>query len=266
MKKPISTILFSIALGVSTSHGALIAYEGMSGGAEYAAGQNLENNTGGTGFGGAWANTGGGSAILNTPPLTYTGLATQDETAVDRTGGGNMQFGRSLSATTTDDVIYASFLIDNSSNTGPGVMRLTDQGGTTNISFGLTAAGGVTNAMIGTGWVSASTTSVETYGTGTHFIVAEVNFTTDTVSLYVDPVISATKPGSPTISQGGFTTQTGISGISIVNWGGAYKFDELRIANTWADAVSVPELSTLHYLSLGALLMLRLRRRNKKQV
>jgi hypothetical protein len=98
-----------------------------------------------------------------------------------------------------------------------------------------------------------------------HFLVVGMNFTTKTVSMWVDPVPGSTEgtsTGSYTDSSiSNFVfTQVGLRGDSTQS--GLLAIDELRIGTTFADVTPpVPEPAMLSLLAAGGLLFCRRPRR-----
>ena len=244
----------------------------------------LVNNTGGSGFGGAWTGGTNGSILISSGSLTYPGLTSQgNRTTVDAaTPNSSQSIFRSLGPTVDSGSFYFSFLVkrNNDSNrtfnvalfTGTGSERFSvGQYGTTTTSsngnFGIVYAnsGNIINA-----------TSPVAVGTGqTHLLVGRIDFdvnggTNERVRIYVDPSTAA-EPGAAYIDD----TSTSITPFDTFRpFGGnattsgnifpavSVDYDEFHFGGTYESLfAAVPEPTTLGLAGIAALGLVGSRRR-----
>lgn len=197
--------------------------------------------TSGGGFTGPYN---GGGAQTTVAGLSYSGLLT-GANALQIQGG---YIGENVVSPISSGTVYVSFLINLPQNPTVTLSGLEMNTGGNGMFMGITAAGDGTQGYLGVNqqagyndgvaneWQSAAPL---TYG-NTYFVV--VKLTGDgssgwTGSIWVNPTAGTATEPTP---DGTFTVpQFTISACSIVNPGGGNMlFDELRLADSWADAVS----------------------------
>lgn len=89
----------------------------------------------------------------------------------------------------------------------------------------------------------------------TYRIVAEVNFDSDVLRLWINP--AADGEGSPNQTRTGFTTGNWLTGVRLGSGGSApLAWDNVAIGTTFADVAIVPEPAAACLLALGGALML----------
>ena len=195
--------------------------------------------------GGGFSSGYNGGGLTTVAGLTYTGLGTSYN-ALKQTAAYS---GENLSSPVSSGTVYISYLINLGSNPGGNLVGLEMNTGGNGMFVGVTAPYSGTQGFYGVNQQSGyndnsgnkwqSATANITYGS-TYFVVVKLTGTGSgwTGSIWVNP--TANTSSEPTAT-GTFTMpQFTISACSIVNpagAGGAFVFDELRIATTWAEAV-----------------------------
>lgn len=278
-----TTALVIAALGfmyATPAQAAVLAYEGF----DYPADDTIVGKTGGTGWGSnAWTTTGGDgpdvvvSGSLVSTNVTYNSASTGNHGQVgpgrrvarflDTSVGGvfdSVGFLNGAGDIGVDGTtLYLSFMIQETVGNADGYYELVfnrnDLGDGGRIGgIGDDQAGANINLRTG-----GTHTSIIPRDTGVHLFVVKFDFLSgnDRVSVYADPTGSS-EPGVP-------TTQVTLSdmsfdGLSFAAFVGdtVNKVDEIRIATTFAEAVGVPEPSTvaLSFLAIGVAVARRSRR------
>jgi hypothetical protein len=266
----------------------LIAYEGFN----YPVGQNLNTQSGGSGFGGPWVVTSGapliqaGSLVPSAPSagLTETGNSLNAtppnaSVAVDATRvlgtplvgtAGSSKWlsvvmkGPGLSGITAQGVLVVS----NGSGTGFSITTGATGGGIAPNNPPASATWSLGDA--GTGAAEATTAVPDTLQS---LLVARISFspagspTSDRIDLFVNPPLTGSPPASPTTSllvphAASFTTLE-LDYASLNGASTSTLFDEIRLGNTFADVTpaAVPEPSTLLLVGVAGVGMIVRRKR-----
>jgi hypothetical protein len=272
MTRSIALAAAMLLISAPAGRAQLIAYEGFN----YPVGQNLNTQSGGSGFGGPWVVASGtpliqaGSLVPAAPSaaLTETGnslIATPPNAgvAVDATRVlGTPVTGTAGSSKWVSVVMKGPGL---SGITAQGVLVVSDGSGTGfSITTGATGGGIAPNnppasatwslGDAGTGAAEATTAVPDTLQS---LLVARVSFspagfpTSDRIDLFVNPPLTGVPPASPTTSllvphAASFTTLE-LDYASLNGASTSTLFDEIRLGNTFADVTpaAVPEPSTM---------------------
>ena len=195
--------------------------------------------------GGGFSSGYNGGGLTTVAGLSYAGLGTSYN-ALKQTAAYS---GENLSSPVASGTVYISYLLNLGGNPGGNLVGLEMNTGGNGMFVGVTAPYSGTQGFLGVNQQSGyndnsgnkwqSSTANITYGT-TYFVVVKLTGTGSgwTGSIWVNP--TANTSSEPTAT-GTFTMpQFTISACSIVNpagAGGAFVFDELRIATTWAETV-----------------------------
>ena len=266
-----------LGLCASTSHAAIIAYDGFSS-SDYTAGVIVGQDPTIAGFTGAWYNNSNISAGGAGNALTYSGVAS------DNTGGAynNSNGGRAGRNFTTmlggngvagTNVYYISLMTKVSAlNAGYAAFELESQYGNRNFQFGSNADTGFLN------WGMRVQTDALTFLTAdsavapganqTVFAVMKLTYSDvaggDSVQLWINP----TNLGSELLS----TNSVSLTGFDFLHnsardfqlaaWTTATSsWDEVRLGTAWSDVTTVPEPTTWALLSLSLTGVMIFRRR-----
>jgi len=276
--------LFAIAIALTTimssisSEAALIVYEGF----DYPDGTSLRNQTGGIGWSGGWTNTGNATETATAPGLTYPNMTATGNKATlagqQINGNGNNAFlARDLAQTfgTDGTTLWLSFIGQRTGNKSTGGTQPNNYQRV--FSLGLFNTSATEQASIGEltddttdVWnLNADTTLPNSVDTTVpidtqSFLLLRIDFVganTDKAYLWVNPDLSLGEPSIGTqaasitdeltfnrirLTVGGSTT----SGARLAASG---LFDEIRIADTFAEAIPEPASAALALLSLAGL-------------
>ncbi len=264
----------------------LIAYEGFS----YTTGSGQLYSTsgganGGTGWGGAWSGftTNASFNTINAGSMSYTDPAS----ATLSTAGNSLEissgattapsYTRALTSaiTPTDgSVLWLSFL---AAGSGGSTMGLTLYNGATQLlllgNSGTNDAWGIRQLSGGSAFSSTGVQMASMVGTvgSTALICVNISFQAgnDVVEMFVNPTLGDTTPStSSRYATQSLVDITSLSQISIGVGTANQKldFDELRIGNSYADVVAVPEPSAMALVMIsfaGFCLLTTLRRSNR---
>jgi hypothetical protein len=250
----------SIALGAvalvlvsSPAGAALIAYDGF----DYTPGAPLSGQSGGSGFGGAWA-PGGFNASISTNysieagSQTFGNLATSGNSVVTGPTTAIAGLTRNLSSTigAAGTTVYLSFVVEPRGTLNGGAFNgffglLFEQVGEPETFMGKPGGGDPGDYVIenrGGGAQLSSQVPVQIDQAALLVVKAEFGAGSDTFSFYVNPVPGAPAP-VPHVVQTGSDNGT-ITGLTIYS-SGAFALDEVRLGTTFEDvtpaAQNVPE-------------------------
>ena len=231
-----------IALAETNTWATLLGYEpyNYTLGTTPGAASGTPTQTSGGGFFGPYNGNGFQTTVAG---LAYSGLMTANN-ALEIQGG---YIGENVSSPVSSGTVYISFLINLPTSPSTILSGLEMNTGGNGMFVGITAPNGSTQGYLGVNqqagysdgaarlWTSSTPI---TYG-NTCFVVVKLTGSGSgwTGSIWINPTANtATEPtASGTFSVPQFT----ISACSIVNPGGGNMvFDELRLADSWADAVS----------------------------
>ena len=253
----------------SAASAALTVYDGFAYGASSG---DLTGKNGGTGFSGAYTDS-GNSTIYTTTGLTYGTLETAGGTSLTADGGTatTLNF-RGFTAISSGET-WISFLAQRN-----GAASTTTFAG---LSFynstGIAAADSefsISNAGTGGTWrlfdnnnggaTTAVSTGITIASDTSYLLVAKIAWGagaggTETISLFVNPTLGltpVTAQASRDINMATNIDKVRIAGASGVN----YTFDEIRIGDSFVSVTPIPEASTSTALLLG-LASLAFRRR-----
>lgn len=243
----------------SAASAALTVYDGFDYGASSG---DLTGKTGGSGWSGAYTDS-GNSTIYATTGLTYTGLATTGGASLTADGGAltTINF-RGFTAISSGET-WISFLAQRngaaSTTTFAGLSFYNSTGiATADAEFSISNAGtGGTWRLFDNnngGATTAVSTGITIASDTTYLLVAKIAWGagaggTETVSLFVNPTL-----GLPpvTADAGRDIDMANINKVRIAGANGVnYTFDEIRIGDSFASVTPVPEASTSTALLLG---------------
>lgn len=232
---------------VTEARADLLAYEGF----DYAVGSELFASNGGSGWGGAWADYGPASVILvGDGSLPYSGVPASGNHAFAVSQGTQFKASlRTLQApilVTTHDTVWVSFLVAKTEGPADSVGMLDLYNGNRHLlgigdvqfdpgqpgNWGLDAAG-----IREVSGVLADDT--------VRLLVTQIDLGNRQAHLWIDPAINGGVP--PLLDTAHVSIDfrgTGFDNIELWLEGGGYRFDELRIATTFASVVAVPEPSS----------------------
>ncbi len=257
----------AIVLMAGIVNGGLIAYEGFEGGA---AGADVDATGSGTGWATAtWSKTTTTAAafVYEDPGLVHKTLAVTGLSATFLgNGGGTARYNRGLtSAITLDtagDEVWMSYILDMKETfAGRGFGIELTNAGTSVVAMGkgVNKSSGIATAFTSADWQNVGNPS------GVKLLMLKLAYdgTDTTATMYIDG--SATDPlGSA--SAVGSLILTGAMTIDGVNLYGYHSstldntLDEIRLGDTKADVIPVPEPATLLLLGIGAVAACRRRR------
>ena len=289
---PVFAVFFASVVFSMTSSAALIVYEGF----DYVAGSSLRTQNGGTGFAGAWANTGNATETSTSPGLTYGDLAVSGIKATlngqqSASANGNSAFlTRDLSQTFGADgtTVWLSFISQRTGNKSSGG---TAQPLNYQRVYSLSLFSGSATEQASVGELSNDPADVWSLNPDSTTIVPSVHTTVpldtqsfllvridniagvsaDKAYLWVNPNLSL---GEPSIGTAAATITDELTFNRIrLTVGGSQNngatlaasgvFDEIRIGDTFAD-VTVPEPASVS-LALGCLVSLAVAARRRRR-
>lgn len=269
LKRSGSLLLAFGLIGLGPAQAALIAYDDFN----YTATANVTGQNGGTGaWSGGWAaSTGDNSTVVTNGGLTYTGLPTAGNAAMDNSFSslGNTRAWTAPGGLFADgsELWFSALVNTSAAGSDLRLFALTSANvGGGGVGFSLAGSG--VRANLGT---SVSGTLAGTSGT-TMLLVARIQFSdtpgADAVTAWVNPAISATppSPGSGVLLSGDIAS--GLLSAPLVGYrgGGGWQgtVDEFRIGTTYGDVVAIPEPAVMS-LSMMAGLGLLLGRRSRRR-
>jgi len=245
--KPSNKLLLLLTLFVlaaSNTFASLIAYEPYN--YTLATAPTFASGTPTQTSGGGFSSGYNGGGLTTVAGLTYAGLAA-NYNALKQTAAYS---GANVASPVASGTVYVSYLFNMSGNPGGNKVGLEMNTGGNGMFVGVTTPVTGTTGKLGVNqqvgyndsgankW-EASTANI-TYGS-TYFVVVKLTGTGAgwTGSIWVNPTANTSTESA---SDGTFTMpQFTISACSIVNpagAGGNFVFDELRLATTWAEAVT----------------------------
>ena len=248
MKFSPKLLLLSAAVALSTTSlpAAIIVQDSFSG---------TTVNNGGTGWFG-FSNWNGTIAFTNN--LTYSNLVTSGQASVvtDRFGGAGREYPAINSGT-----IWFSWLQDNSAAPGRNARVNFANQGSQRFRIGQDISELNNNFRI----YNSTGTSVADTGIsniGTHMVAGSINLATGLLNLYIDPTglglgLAPSSAISATATFGGLD----IGEFTLNGGDSTFRFDELRLGDTWQDVSPIPEPSSVALLGLGLVTLAALRRR-----
>jgi hypothetical protein len=216
----------------------------------YTVGANLNGQNGGSGFSSAWSEGNDfdkiqsgnlsypsfpslGNSVSSVPPQDFSTAPFRAINTISGTDGTSLWVGY-LFQKNSDNT--QSFPVDSDyfglvvyGSTGNGVF-IGDPGDSTKFAVGTAGAG--------TGAGELSSTDVTLHSTA--FLVAKIDFHSgaDTISLFVNPDISAGTPSTPSATKNNLDLGNITSIGFLAGWNAVYSYDEIRAGATFS---SVPE-------------------------
>jgi hypothetical protein len=267
-------VFFASALNAMNSSAALLVYEGF----DYSAGTSLRTQSGGTGFAGAWANTGNATETATSPGLGYGNLtaagnkATLNGQQTTSTNGNSAFLTRDLSQSFGADgtTVWLSFI---SQRTGSKSAGGTAQPLNYQRVFSLSLFSGSATEQASVGELSNDPADVWALNPDATTIAPSAHTTTpldtqsflllridniagtssDKAYLWVNPDLSLGEPAIGTeaatitdeLSFNRVRLTVGGSQNSGATLAASGLFDEIRIGDTFADVTPVPEPNCL---------------------
>ena len=269
MKTCVGLLLLSfLAITPTGVKAELLAYDGF---AYEPVGTDVRGQNGGFGFAGAWR-AGGFNAGLNANydvgdgSLELSELLASGNRLVTGSVSSIAGLTRDLAEPmgTAGTTRYLSYLLRPEGRLGQGAFNgffgvLLEQAGEPEIFAGKPGGGQLNRYVLENRGGSAQVaTDTITAIDNTALIVLKSEFTngTDTFSLFVNPTSGVSEPENADAVR---TASLGeVQGLTIYSTG-AFSLDELRLGETFADVVPVPEPSASLLLFIGCLLSLRFR-------
>ncbi len=219
---------------------------------------------GGQGFSGAWYqggfNVGQSAGTVTSGPLTYPPLATTGNEVTIPTSSLLNGIERDLASSISSGTIYVSCLLRPEGTigqgNGDGFFGVYLHGNQNELFFGNSGAygtGGCYAVEQRGGYYSVPSSNVPVLGQ-TEFLVLKAQLSSsDTFTLYADPVPGAAEPSTGVVEQ---NVNIGTLSSLVIYSGGAFDIGELRVGTTYADVTPIPEPSTLVLLGIGAVSMM----------
>ena len=257
MKCTVLAVLMSVVvMGFAGSAGAvLLYYEGFN----YPLGEGLAGQNG-------WVNQWGPTAMI-VDGLSYPGLTSSGNAVSGEEGGDNDFDDAVLPLFSTHGTYYITALLKQADENSSAPQFALETGlgtGTPTIVFAYLGGGGQSTLYImNDGGEHIGNTGANHAMGDTHlFAIRVINQEgADDIRLVVDPTL----PDEPdwdsptyTVDWMDITNSKELRGAHFRGNPGGTLFDELRLADTWAEAI--PEPATLCLLGLGGLALLRRRR------
>lgn len=225
----------------------------------------LSGQNGGTGWNSSWVNdyTSGDTLNTSSTGLTYTGLTAGGSAVWNGASGNGISEDSRYLPFQDSGQVYIQFLCQFGSSSGGGTPNLRFTDSLTNLCFGLGGNGGVYGSHISildstlTAASNGSSTATNSLLSNVNLVLARVDYSDDTISLWVDPNLASFNyitPSTPDASL--FDTNLDFNNITIVT----------RSPGTISDLqiFTVPEPTTLSLFGTGALLASLWRLRTRK--
>lgn len=233
---------------------------------DYTTGATLSGKNGGTGWSAAWvwSYTSGASLKIGTG-LSYTGLSTAGGSATWTSGGNGLSEGTRTLPLQNSGVVYLQFLASFASTSGGGTpnLRLLSSG---TLTGGLGGNGGTYGSKIS---ILDSTLSPKSDGSsstgtlsGTHLLIARIDYSANETRLWVDPTLASfsyASPGTPNAIYAGLAPA--FDQVTFITRSPG-TIDELTVYSYSA----VPEPAAMASLAGGAVFLVALRRRARTRV
>ncbi|SRR5581483_2501545 len=262
---------------------ALLVYDGF----DYATGQNVDGQNGGTGFdsSSAWVENRDPKQDTIGQGLLYNSLATTGNGVIDNSNPTDGAFWRQLAQAiaptsgTTTRTVWTSFLVRHDSGNSGFLLKLwTGVSGNT-FSYPFVSIGGDSSGFflydqppdsspVQPQQIYADSAPTPDFGI-TCWLTAKLMFNVganlgggtraDKILLFVNPTLGTTPADSDAAAT--LTSQVDYSAIRAVEFSdyndagsGQWTFDELRIGDTFSDVTTVPEPGTCALILLGTVL------------
>jgi hypothetical protein len=262
MIKHIPQIAAFALLPATQIHAALLAYEPF----DYAS---IGNGTAvtGDGFAGNWNIGQGGLSV--TTNLTYPGLPTEASAAKSLNATRALA---TLDSPVTSGVVYATLLLQGGGNSGADKVGFMLTGTTSSLFVGFGDGFSGSDTWFGMGEIGGGNTwgnptsftnGVAASNTAVHFVLLEVNLTTNAINLWLDPTAANVAAGTPGSATQSINVALGnITGFGINAIGGALPtIDEVRVGDTMAAVAGIPEPGAAALLGVAGLTLLLRRRK-----
>ncbi len=240
------------------SGAALIAYEGF----DYEpVGGDLSGLNGGSGFAGSWTPGGFNASISNNydiqnDSLSFGALLTSGRSTRTLAVGAIAGVSRNLADPLglSNETVYLSFLVQPEGTLHGGAFNgflglIFEQGGEPELFVGKPGGGAINQYVLeDRGGSRQHSSGLVTEILETALLVVKAEFAAagnDKFTLYVNPTPGGAEPASGTIkndADAGFVT-----GLTIYS-SGAFRLDEIRLGETFADVTPIPEPGTIALL------------------
>ena len=256
---------FVFSLPTSSAIGSLVASDSFA----YVSGS-LNGNTGGSGFGGAWADVAGDTTnplVIDPTSLTYPGITSTGGSVKLPSNTAYSDSQRALAVPQSTGTYYFSAL----------GQTISDAGMYLGVGLGGDLANGGSNYTVYLQYSQQRKTSTfhikhefdgeqssffELAGTGVFLIVGRLSLTAgdDTLDVWINPAFGSEPAGAANVSLTGFDlgalTHVFIDGGGTSSPTANARLDELKLGTVYNDVVPLPEpTSTLGLLTGSALLL-----------
>ncbi len=179
---------------------SIIAQDNFNYGSGSLAGQN-----GGTGWTSSWVNdyTSGDSLSTSATGLTYTGLTTGGSAVWSGASGNGISEDSRYLPLQTSGQVYIQFLAQFGSSSGGGTPNLRFTDSFTNLAFGLGGNGGTYGSHFSildsalNPATNGSSTALSSSLANANLVIARVNYSNDTISMWVNPNLASFNYSAP---------------------------------------------------------------------